>query len=618
MKSLLNIMNDSKPAPATNRPAIPMLQRSEGDLVLHKSHSRVPSREISADRDLAQYNWSLISGVNSIIPVSHSMRKSIAVLDIHTDPKQCVIIAKKESYGDTVFNETVLKAREIGYYVLEACLADSGFLSKIYEQTTSAEAMELDPESSSLVEALDNELILVAMERGASDIHIELRENSVNVCMREDGELQPGTDWGYERTQRLIRVLFMLADEKTKDTTLSEDRGQSMSIKRVIKGLTVKLRVQTETAYPMGKDIVMRVLLEGVDAKVKTLEQLGYSRGHLTMLTTMLSSPTGAIIVAGTTGSGKSTTLQTMMHDIRASAPGIKMYSIEDPPEYILKGVTQIPVRSSTKSSEGVSDSPYADTMRNAMRMDPDVIMVGELRDKISVELFTGMVQSGHKVLTTLHAASAFGILGRLAKMDLDISVAADRDFISGLIYQKLVPLLCPHCKKKYDPYEWSDYSPAIGDELNPNIVSKENLHETKKGKLGLPGIHDRIHQVERADSTIFVRGDGCNLCKGGVKGRTVCAEMVLPSNRMRAFLREGKVNEAFEAWQKLKRPGRENEDNVSAMAGMTALDHALSKMRVGLLSPSDVEASLGFLTGYDADDGIMDDASSDLLGLGR
>lgn len=588
-----------------------------------KEVTRIMSRAITGEKDLGIVNWKLISGRQAeyLIQVSNATQKNIAVLDACNELRECVIVTRKENYGDTFFLDVVDNLRSLGYKVKEACLADSGFLAKLYEQTVSEIETEMDPESQQLVHALDEELIQVAIERGASDIHIELRETDVKVFMREDGQLQPGTDWGLERTQKLIRVLFMLADEKTKETALSEDRGQSMSIKRIIKGANVKLRVQTETAYPKGKDIVMRVLLEGVDAKVKSLRELGYSEGHLLMLETMLSTPNGAIVVAGVTGSGKSTTLQTLMSNIREADPGKKMYSIEDPPEYILKGVTQIPVKSANKGEKSSKDeSPYAETMRNAMRMDPDVLMPGELRDRMSVELFTGMVQSGHKVLTSIHAASAFGTIERLAKLGLDVTEASGRNFISGLIYQTLVPVLCTKCRIPYHGPDWADYkgegqSGRFVGHTNVVELGHERVEPKSRGVLGGVGLHERIQQVSNPDSLIYVRGPGCPDCKGtGGKGRTVCAEMVLLSSRMRHELRDGNIEGAYQIWKGLRRPGAENDVTASAMAGMSALDHALMKMNNGILSPVDVESALGFLTGYDVDDQILHDSTNDMF----
>lgn len=543
----------------------------------------VKIQTIISENDLPKCSWTVMSASGGGVKISDANRANIVVLELDKSGAECCIIVKRDSYGDTVYLDvkhqlTILKCK-----ISFTSFADSGFINKIYEGSKKNDSNNDEEGTRALFDIIDNDLFAKALEKGASDIHIEIRETDTQILMRIDGVMTKVGVWSTKKAKQVANQLFVMADDKTKSISSSEDVGQSMSIKRVIKATTLKLRLQSESAYPEGKDIVMRVIPEGAKAKVRSMEELGYSPGHQLMLIAMLSRPKGAIIIAGTTGSGKSTSLQTLMYDIRKSDTGLKMYSIEDPPELIMPGITQIPVRTGAKDA-------YGNTMRNAMRMDPDVLMVGELRDEESAELFTRMVQSGHKALTTLHASSGFGIFGRLLRMNVDEGVLSDNDYISGLIYQTLVPVLCKHCKQEYIPEEWDDFnaSDAEGDD---------------KKILGFPGIHNRIQDIRKQGDSIFVRGKGCSKCNQGIAGRTVCAEIILPTPWMRELVRKGDVNGAFQRWKSLKRPGRETERTLAAMTGMTALDHAIYKLRVGLVSPADVETALGFLTGYEDDE---------------
>lgn len=285
---------------------------------------------------------------------------------------------------------------------------------------------------------------------------------------------------------------------------------------------------------------------EILEKKLDPLAELGFSEDHCKMISRMLESPIGAIIVAGIAGSGRSRTLQKMICNLTETSHGMRIYSIEDHPEYILKGVTQIPVRR-RESSECVDDSPYANTMRYVLGMDPQIIMIDELRDKNSVELFTDIVKSGVKVLTTLqlHASSTMGIWDQLKKLGLANTTTLEQNnkLISGIIFQHLVPALCSHCKIKYDPLDLYVFP---GDD----------------------GIKNRIARVLHDGSTIFVKGKGCSCCIGGYIGRTVCAEVVSSTNIMEP-----------------------------ASDRLTAMDHAMSKMHSGLISPVDVESAFGYIT---------------------
>lgn len=346
-----------------------------------------------------------------------------------------------------------------------------------------------------------------------------------------------------------------------------------MSISRsLVDGGKVKLRVQTMPAYPDGGiDIIMRVLKIGAASKVRTLVELGYEQDHIRMLDYMMSSPSGVIVVAGTTGSGKSTSLQTMMTGIRQKNAGFKMYSVEDPPEYIIPGVTQVPV----KRREGETGNPFARTMKDLMRGDPDVCMIGEIRDSESAACLVSLTQSGHKVLTTVHAISALGIFERFSKMGIDLPTLSSHGFISGLMYQTLVQNLCQECRIEY----------------------------TTESDLPDPGIHERIKSVTRPGERIYLRGRGCANCMDtGIVGRTVCAEMVIPDRKMLGALRRGDIASAYDHWRGSRKP------NTGIMAGMSALDHAIIKIRRGEISPEDAESALGLLTGYHNDTEIDDD----------
>lgn len=505
-------------------------------------------------------------------------RECMCILKLRDIPDSYSVLAIKDAYGSADYADAVNRIRSNGDHLHLSGISDGPLINALYA-TRNGESQSLNEDDIKPIAKDLDDLIQAALDMNASDVHIEIRTSHVRVAMRVNGRITTFSDtWRMSYAMTMARAMHTLADEDSKDTTFSSD-GQ-MSISRDLpSGSRVKLRVQMSNAYPDGGiDIVTRVLKVAASANVKTMKALGYALTHIEMLEYMLSSPRGLIIVAGITGSGKSTTLQTSMMDIRKKDSGLKMISIEDPPEYILEGVTQIPV--ARRRSASKDENPFAFAMRATMRMDPDVIMVGEIRDTETANLMVSMVQSGHKVLSTIHTESGLGVFGRLRSMGVGLDVLGSRSFISGLIYQTLVPVLCMNCRE--------EYTPAI-----------ERIS---------PALHERIKHVTKPTDTLFLEArntvehpNTCTHCNGkGIVGRTVCAEMVIPNQKILECVLKGEMNQAYEHWRSLRKRGKDS------MIGSTALDHGITKMCEGVVSPVDVEGALGLLFDFSQESGII------------
>lgn len=529
------------------------------------------------------------SGTGRQFALAPRVQETMCVLKLAGADTVYTVMATKEVFGSAIYKGTLERIAEAKCEVKHCGIADGPLILRVYKESDDP-SLDSEQDIKPIMRDIDG-LALAALNEDASDIHIEKRAGYAKVKLRINGRLEDYSDsWTPEYVLRMARALHTIADEDSKDTTFAPD-GQ-LSVSRTLQpgNVRVKLRVQMTPVYPdEGLDIVIRLLRVAATAKVKKLEELGYSPEHIEMVEYMLASPGGLMLTCGTTGSGKSTTLQTAMAKIRQSDFGLKLISIEDPPEYVLEGVTQIPVarRRNAKSDE----NPFASAMRNTMRLDPDVIMIGEMRDAVSGELMVSMVQSGHKALSTLHTESAIGAIARLRSFGVDPDVLGARRFISGIIFQTLVPVLCPHCKVDYD-------------------VSMEHLS---------PGLHERIKHVVKAGDTIFVEAlntpenpNTCPHCRGrGITGRTVCAEMVIPDSTILEFIRKNDMTKAYAHWR-AQRAGKP----PTSMYGATALEHGLMKMRQGVVSPLDVEKALGLLHDFSQDTSITGAETGDLLGL--
>jgi type II secretory ATPase GspE/PulE/Tfp pilus assembly ATPase PilB-like protein len=520
-------------------------------------------------------------------PLPPKMQESLAVFELEDGKLFFVVEAAAVNMPQIKSIERGIK-KDSNKTVETTYTAERGFIASLYAVSDNPEE---DASKSKMKQALQD-LVFSAYEADVSDIHMKKETEKFSISFRRNGRLFHQGDWSPSYGGQFIRALYTFAEEGSKDISYQENGSQQMSVDVALKkGKKAKLRVQTTTSFPDGgMKVVMRVLKVGATSRVKSFAELGYAADHETMLDYMMSSPSGLTIIAAPTGSGKTTTLQTLMTSIAQKDPNKALYSIEDPPEYVMPGVVQIPV----KRMRGVETNPFTQAMKDVMRLDPDDIMVGEVRDKESVDLITAMVMSGHKAFSTTHAGSALEIFARLSKMaGTDAQTLTEDRFISGLIFQKLVPVLCDECKVEYD----------------------------SSMDLGKDGIHERIHTVTVAGDTLFVAKEGekgsCPKCNGeGVVGRTVCAEMIVPDHKLLTFIREGKGYEARKYWEQMRTTtyATAQEALAGSMTGVSAIQHGVLKMRLGKISPVDLEAELGYLTGYQQNEGVVSAETEDFL----
>lgn len=288
-----------------------------------------------------------------------------------------------------------------------------------------------DMASETPVIRLVNQILTRALERRASDVHIEPFENQLKVRYRIDGILYDVDTPPRQLRAAIISRLKILAQLNIAERRLPQD-GR---IKVKIGGKDVDLRVSTiPTLY--GESVVIRLLER---AQIFTdLESLGFPAPMLQVFAGMISKPHGMVLVTGPTGSGKTTTLYAALQKI--NDPGKKIITIEDPVEYQLVGVNQIHV----KPQIGLT---FANGLRSIVRQDPDIIMVGEIRDFETAEIAVQAALTGHLVLSTLHTNDAAGAVSRLLEMGVQDYLLASSAL--GVLAQRLVRRLCPDCRKE-------------------------------------------------------------------------------------------------------------------------------------------------------------------------
>lgn len=341
---------------------------------------------------------------------------------------------------------------------------------------------------------LVNTIIFTAVQKRASDIHIESREREVLVKYRIDGVLYQAMEPLDKKFQSSIisRIKVM------SDLDISEKRiPQDGRFRLKIKNKTIDFRVSIMPSI-WGEDAVIRILDREMITEAVTelkLNHLGFSEELLKKFRKYIYQPYGMVLVTGPTGSGKTTTLYAVLHEIKS--PEDKIITIEDPVEYQIPGITQIPVN----EKKGLT---FARGLRSILRHDPDKIMVGEIRDPETAQIAIQSALTGHLVFTTVHANNVFDVIGRFVHMGVD-----PYSFVSSLnciLAQRLVRVLCPKCKtpKKYSGEELAESG------LNPDIYKDHTFFEPK----------------------------GCHYCNfTGYKGRTAIGEILELSDRIREMI---------------------------------------------------------------------------------
>ena len=405
-------------------------------------------------------------------------------------------------------------------------------LERVSEDDNEHEELAATSETSSPIIKLVHSLLVNGIERRASDIHVETKEEKVFLKYRIDGVLYPAMDpVDRQHHKAIVSRLKVMAELDVAEKRVPQD-GR---FKLKIRSRPIDFRVSIMPSI-YGEDVVIRILdKESISEQFSELrlELLGFPEQELKRFRKFIQEPYGMVLVTGPTGSGKTTTLYAALSEIATSET--KIVTIEDPVEYRLPNITQIPVN----EKKGLT---FARGLRSVLRHDPDTIMVGEVRDGETAQIAVQAALTGHLMFTTVHANNAFDVIGRFLHMGVE-----PYNFVSALncvMAQRLVRSICDGCRE-------------------PAVVSS--------AELDLSGLEGACRDRE------FFVGRGCYKCHGtGFYGRTAVCELLSLDDRLRQLI--------------LERRSSPELKHAAEQGGMTPLrTQALEKVFAGITTLADI-----------------------------
>lgn len=371
---------------------------------------------------------------------------------------------------------------------------------------------------------LISSLLQHAIKSTASDIHIEPTSTDLKVRFRIDGELQEVMTSSMSAHPSISTRIKIMSGMDIAEKRLPQD-GR---IETTVDGMDVDLRVSLlPTVY--GEKIVIRVL--GGQTVILDRKQLGISEGNMALFDKITKSPNGIILVSGPTGSGKTTTLYTLLKEV--NRPEVNIITVEDPVEYKLAGINQVQVN--TKA--GLT---FANGLRSILRQDPDIIMIGEIRDSETAEIAIRASITGHLVLSTIHTNDSASSVARLVDMGIEPYLVSSS--LVGVVAQRLVRNICPRCKASYRPS------------------------------------HDEMHMLKMKEPKPLYKGAGCPYCNfTGYKGRTGIHEVLVVTKEIREMInRRSSIDQIAQLAARQGTTSLQQSCTELVLSGVTSIDELI------------------------------------------
>ena len=471
-----------------------------------------------------------------------------------------IVISRTHQYDGRVlaFIDLLRKKKRA---IKQPFYSDLGLISNIYKTNDERLGVgvhsRIDYDNQMQKDFVD--IIARAAAQKVSDIHIEVADQTT-IYFRIDGSMQPVLEYNSQWGESFVRAAFASADISNSSYAQNEYQTAQKDGRTPLRGTkdlylpsgVLGIRMQFNPIAFGSQYVVMRLLYDNPSEGIKSEQE--FNEYEQKLLLRLRSAPTGLVIVAGPTSSGKSTTLvRNMALMLKERRYEINLITVEDPAEQKIFGAHQMPVVNAVNEEQ--REEKFTEALAAALRSDPDTLMVGEIRTLSAAQLTVKGALSGHNVWTTLHANSAMGALMRLLDMGVESFKLKDETMLRGLISMRLFKKLCPYCREKLS--EKHDHSAY-------------NRVKDAFGNLGL--------------DQVYVRGTGCEHCNGtGTSGRIKAGEIIITNSEFLSLALAGETESALKYW-------------LEKMNGRTLKEAAIELMLRGVIGVDELERWVGLL----------------------
>lgn len=436
------------------------------------------------------------------------------------------------------------------------------------------------------------DLLQKAVDVGANDIHVEASEGRTRIEFRIDGALRLWETWTQKEGEWMLSSIYSHSVGQSGATANWQEPQAAMLTSAVTgadslilpKGV-ISVRCQWVPLADGGRYLDMRLQYDsahlfGENFTMADVDSLGFSQEQLRVVQSLRQAPGGMRVFAGPVNQGKTTTLRvTLNRRMSETNMQLNCLLIEDPPEGGIIGSRQVGVSASVKDEQ--REKTFVEIMRCALRLDPDIVMLGEIRDIQTARFAFRLALTGRQVYTTTHVYSALAVPQRLRDIGIEPYLVYDRHLLRGMICQRLLRGLCPHCRIPLleSPGE---LGPAYRDVINRVRAGLAVMDASRM--TADPDLY--AHVTEPDLSGIYVANpEGCEHCFNGRIGRTICAEVIETDQHLMELLQDNRLDDARQYWL-----------SPEGLRGVTMMWHALEKIRRGEVCPVDAEFEVGFL----------------------
>lgn len=469
---------------------------------------------------------------------------------------RCFVVvtkAKFDSLDSSTRSSLVVAARAAKYRVAGWIVVPDELMPLLYSEWDRRNAGGGEGDDATDSQALFDSIAHACFKQGASDIHVTVYHTHAVIRARVDGRLEHFRELSVEGAKSMLSAAYnTLADEGSTQGNLNMLLRQDGNITRKYTEGTVRFRYSGIPLFN-GYDAVMRINTAAIEGKVRVPEALGYSDDQLAEIHRGFAHTSGMVLFVGTTGSGKTESLGAFLNHKGKQSPGKLIRTLEEPVE------VPIPSARQTQFSR-VGNESFQGYMRAMLRTDPDTLAIAEIRDDVTAQLAFTAVRSGHLLPSTLHVNEALGAFERLIGLGVPRSDVAGTGLVRLVVFQRLIPLVC-----------------------GCSLAAREAM---AIATINSTGIFKRLETAGIAcDGLRFENPAGCAKCSyRGRLGRTLAAEVVKPSLQMLRAVLDGRSADLYALWRATR------STDHSVMRGRTAFEHALHKMKQGLVSPLGVE----------------------------